>query len=847
MDRTWVFGRQFTPAYIKGVEEFLAFVRQRYPEDERIRCPCINCRNHVLRHQSEVEFHCHVYGWAPTYTRWIHHGESSDANVIEGIQEEVEGHDDHNVGIHMDKDDDDVNDEDNGVPEMIGELYAAAEADGEKPRFARVLEDAKKFLSPGSKHSKFSFMVRMLYLKSRHRICNAAFSTMMKLMSDSYPQSDLPKSYDEAKKYLNELGLGYETIHVCINNCVLFRKDKAELNVCPVCKESRWKDGTGRKQVPHKVLRHFPLVARLKRIFHAKQTSEQTQWHKKVRKPVDNVMSHPADGEAWDHFDKTFPDFADDPRNLRLALATDGFNPFGNMSTQYSMWPVLLTPLNLPPWECVNPTNCFMSLLIPGPRSPGKDFDVFLEPLIEELLELWKGVSTYDSCTKKKFKLRAAVLWCIHDYPALATLSGRTTKGYYACIHCDKDPLSRGIRSKICYIGHRRYLESTHAWRRSLAFDGKIENKDQPGKFTLKEVEEQLEKVKDVRPGKHPDNITGVKRKRNDGPKIYSRISTLWRLPYWQHLKLPHNLDVMHIEKNICENILGTLLMIIGKTKDTHNARLDLYDMGIREELHLQKNGNSTCKAPPAPYVLGKDQKSEFCKFLKDIKFPDGYVANLGRYISDDGSRVVGKLKTHTCHVLLQRIIPAGLRGLVRKDVYEAIAELGAFFRELCSRNLRIDVVKKLKEDIPLILCKLEKIFPPAFFDVMVHLCVHLPDEALLRGPVQYGWMYPIERRLGTLKNFVRNRARPEGSIAEAYMASDTLTFCSRYMQDIDTRFNQVDDSGSGKPLPGDISVFKHGASLVGAVSTQYFDEAVMNKLTWYVLHNADEAEPYFE
>jgi hypothetical protein len=131
----------------------------------------------------------------------------------------------------------------------------------------------------------------------------------------------------------------------------------------------------------------------------------------------------------------------------------------------------------------------------------------------------------------------------------------------------------------------------------------------------------------------------------------------------------------------------------------------------------------------------------------------------------------------------LQRIIPVGLRGLVRKDVYEAIAELGAFFRELCSRNLRVDVVKKLKKDIPLILCKLEKIFPPAFFDVMVHLVVHLPDQALLRGPVQYGWMYPIERRLGTFKNFVRNRDRPEGSIAEAYVASDTLTFCSRLMQ----------------------------------------------------------------
>jgi hypothetical protein len=68
-------------------------------------------------------------------------------------------------------------------------------------------------------------------------------------------------------------------------------------------------------------------------------------------------------------------------------------------------------------------------------------FDVFLEPLVEDLLNLWKGVSAYDANTGKMFKLHAAVLWCIHDYPALSTLSGRTTKGYYACTHCDKRPI----------------------------------------------------------------------------------------------------------------------------------------------------------------------------------------------------------------------------------------------------------------------------------------------------------------------------------------------------------------------------------------------------------------------
>jgi hypothetical protein len=74
---------------------------------------------------------------------------------------------------------------------------------------------------------------------------------------------------------------------------------------------------------------------------------------------------------------------------------------------------------------------------------------------------------------------------------------------------------------------------------------------------------------------------------------------------------------------------------------------------------------------------------------------------------------------------------------------------------------------------------------------VMIHLDVHLPDKALLQGLVQYGWMYQTKRRLYTLKRYVRNRSRPEGSIAKAYVANECLTCCSKYMDDVDTRFNQ--------------------------------------------------------
>jgi len=263
----------------------------------------------------------------------------------------------------------------------------------------------------------------------------------------------------------------------------------------------------------------------------------------------------------------------------------------------------------------------------------------------------------------------------------------------------------------------------------------------------------------------------------------------------------------MHIEKNICDALLGIILRLEGKNKDTVNARLDLQDMGIRPELHLEEDGGNSVSMPAAWYAMEKEERAAFCGFLKSIRFPYGYASNLTRCISADGSKVQG-LKTHDCHILLQRILPVGLRGLVHKDIYEADGELGKFFRELYSRKLKVDVIKRLKAEIPVILCKLEKIFPPAFFDVMVHLAVHLPDEALLRGPIQYGWMYPIERQMGTLKGYVRNRARPEGSIAEAYIANEALTFCSRYMDDVVTRFNRDDDKWDQGVSDSDLSIF---------------------------------------
>jgi len=163
------------------------------------------------------------------------------------------------------------------------------------------------------------------------------------------------------------------------------------------------------------------------------------RWHKEEL-VEDGKQRHPANSKAWKHVDQTYEWFAQDPRNIRLGLASNGFNPFGMLNTSYSCWPVILIPYNLPPWLCLKQPYWILSMLVPGKKSPGMSIDVYLQPLIDELKILWeKGVKTWDAKEKKNFDMHALLLWTISDFPAYAMHSGWSTKGKFACPYCHKD------------------------------------------------------------------------------------------------------------------------------------------------------------------------------------------------------------------------------------------------------------------------------------------------------------------------------------------------------------------------------------------------------------------------
>jgi hypothetical protein len=150
---------------------------------------------------------------------------------------------------------------------------------------------------------------------------------------------------------------------------------------------------------------------------------------------------------------------------------------------------------------------------------------------------------------------------------------------------------------------------------------------------------------------------------------------------------------------------------------------------------------------------------------------------------------------------VVHRILP--------ETVVIGLIRLSNFFDALCLKELVEAELDRLSCSIREIVCRFDMIFPPAFFDIMIHLPVHLAEEAKLGGLVCYRRIHPVERYLCTVKGYVRNKAYPKGSIAEGYILNECLTFCSRFL-DVDTKHNRVDrhETVTVNEPPSGLSIF---------------------------------------
>ncbi|GJR13605.1 zinc finger, PHD-type containing protein [Tanacetum coccineum] len=199
-----------------------------------------------------------------------------------------------------------------------------------------------------------------------------------------------------------------------------------------------------------------------------------------------------------------------------------------------------------------------------------------------------------------------------------------------ACPTCNEDTPYVRVLGKTAYVGHKRFLKKPHKWRRLLKFNGENKDEDPHKEFSWDAIMTQLARLPTRVKGKHP-RFRGVKIKH-----------------------------VMHIEKNVLESILNTLLMN-DNSKDTAKARQDLKRLGIRSSLWLGQNKNKKCSKPQAVFSFTLEDRKKFCQFFKGVKLPDGFGSNFKHKVTDNDTNITG-LMSHGCHIMMQHLLPYGLQ-----------------------------------------------------------------------------------------------------------------------------------------------------------------------------------------
>jgi len=291
----------------------------------------------------------------------------------------------------------------------------------------------------------------------------------------------------------------------------------------------------------------------------------------------------------------------------------------------------------------------------------------------------------------------------------------------------------------MVYMRYRRFLPKNHKYRKmGCYFDGAVEKDSAPKPYTGKLLFEMVKNIKDVF-GK--GTIKGKKRKRTT-----STVLLLFKkyLPYWKDLEMCHSIDLMHVTKNVFDSIIGTLLDIPRKTKDGLKSRRDLEFFYWRKELHSEDRPNGKHYLPPASCSLTLEEKKALCKCFHGLKVPTGFSSNIRKLVSMKDLTLFG-YNSHDCHMMMMVFLAIATRAIRPVHMKVVITQLCYFFNSVSQKVIARGDLDHLKTYIIETMCKLEMCFPPSFFDMQVHLMIHLVDQIHALGPLYVHHMFPYE------------------------------------------------------------------------------------------------------
>jgi hypothetical protein len=368
--------------------------------DEGVKCPCSRCRNALYEDKRTLTMHICMFDFMPGHDVWTHHNE-----II------------HQRTVSVAEDEDDRSGDDR-IDEMLDAIRPELETNREDPptlevqKFFDMLRASEESLHEHTTVKVLAFITRIMSIKSKFSFSNKYYMELLSLFSDVLPSNHkMPKDMYQFKKLLSALGMEYEKIDVCKDNCMIFYKGHKNETKCLKYGKLRFVEvinEDGEKvtiKTAHKQLCYMPLTPQMKRLFISKKTARHMRWHKEGVCENDQVMVHPSDSEAWKALDDFDPDFARDARNVRIGLAMDGLSMYNMSASSYSCWPIFAILYNILPALCMKYDYMFLCLIIPSLDHTGSRINVMLKPIIEELKLLWHGVEAYDYFQKQKCNL----------------------------------------------------------------------------------------------------------------------------------------------------------------------------------------------------------------------------------------------------------------------------------------------------------------------------------------------------------------------------------------------------------------------------------------------------------
>ncbi|KAG9084992.1 hypothetical protein FRC06_003777 [Ceratobasidium sp. 370] len=547
---------------------------------------------------------------------------------------------------------------------------------------------------------------------------------------------DLPSEDRIRSRAASLAGIQGVRFDCCINSCIAFTGPSEAFNECPHCAEPRHKrDPRTGKLKPRRVFIYIPLTPRLRNMYLNPKTARKMRYCAE-RRACAGKMADIFDGAHYDGLcqenvtvggESLGHKFFSAPTDVALGLSTDGFGPF--KSRKQSCWPIIVFNYNLPPSIRFKLENILCLGVIPGPHSP-KELDTFLEPLIAELEDLARGVPAFDGDQKHPFCLRAFLLACFGDMPAIAKMMCmKGPNGKSPCRACH----ILGVRKGDGKGNTTNYVPLSRPWRADRTEPRQYDPRNLP----LRTHNEFIRQA--VHVGEADTHAEEKRHARATGINNLTPLARLSSLSF--PLSFPH--DFMH---GLFENIVSGLIDIWTRT-----GRYEDHGDGD-EDYRLAK---SVWEGIAAACAKAGDT------------IPSAFRSRVPNFAT---SRTEATAESYLLFATL--LGPAVLRNRFRRPVfYQHFVRLVQLINLCLALEIDEDDIDRIREGFVKWVLDYEHLYYMHERDCIhvctlpIHSLLHIADEIEGLGPVWCYWAFPMERFCGALACANKSRRFPYSSL----------------------------------------------------------------------------------